>query len=183
MMLQCANDSEHKMPKKKNIGKINEVYNIILYHIIVYKAKLTRKPSKAPAMTSTSVWPIDSFREIKFSLVLSIPSSILAAEPEDNTAWLFCLILSSDLSNKGEFVDFDVKELASSDTRGPSLSKLTGNDVPGWESIIFSLSLVWTELTCILASTLFRTFAWFPTSLLTPCRSKINTQIDVSVWL
>ena len=75
-----------RMPKKKNIGKNDEVYNIILYHIIIYKAKLTKKPSKAPAMTSTSVWPIDSFGEIKFSIVLSIHSSTLAAEPEDNTA-------------------------------------------------------------------------------------------------
>ena len=60
-----------RMPKKKNIGKNDEVYNIILYHIIIYKAKLTKKPSKAPAMTS---------------IVLSIHSSTLAAEPEDNTA-------------------------------------------------------------------------------------------------
>ena len=64
---------------------------------------------------STSVWPIDSFNGIELSLLLSDPSLASATKAEDSTVSLFCLILSSDLSNTGEFIGFDVKEFASSD--------------------------------------------------------------------
>ena len=36
---------------------------------------LTKKPNKAPATTSTSVWPIDSFKGAELQGIFSVASS------------------------------------------------------------------------------------------------------------
>jgi len=136
---------------------------------------LTRKPNKAPAITSTSVWPIDYFKWAELQGTFAVPSSA-AIMLGDTSIWPVCLVLFAVSSNKWELVEFGEKGLPSLDKRGPRFCS-----VACWESIRSSL-IETIELTSVLSSTLFSAFAWFPTSLLTPCKSK-SVYFQIKVWI
>lgn len=128
---------------------------------MVYIAKLTKKPNKAPAVTSTSVWPIDSFNRVERLPALSKPCSASVPKPEDICVSVVCLILLSERDTKGPFVGFDEKEFASSDNRDLKLSDFNDedDDVFGL-GLIPPLSLVGTAFILVLSgSVLFSTFA------------------------
>lgn len=142
----------------------------------LYTARPTKKPSKAPAMTSISVWPIDSFNGSIPSATNFETSFASSEKPEDRISSSVCLILLPDLTNIRAFSCCGSKVVASRDKRDFSRPSTFG-----WELIKPSLSLECKELlTCIWSSSLFSVLAWIPTSLLTPCKSQKATHSHLS---
>lgn len=125
------------------------------HHSMVCTARLTKKPSKAPARTSTSVWPTVSFNGL---ITFFDPSSASVSKPEDIRVELVCLSLLGDLANRVAFVRLGAGEVSIFD-----------DGFPGWVVDISSPSLQWNR---VLESVMFMVFAWLPTSLLTPCKTK-----------
>lgn len=110
------------------------------------------KPNTAPATTSISVCPTDSFNveEPYDTLTDSSPTS----DPTPEDLMVVLCFLFPDLSNTKPFACFVCKELCSSKKRGSVLSKSEDNS-PGKELV----NLPEVELFLALSKTLFNSFA------------------------
>lgn len=125
-------------------------------------------PSKAPAMTSISVWPIDSFSWVYLSCFdLSSASGLMFCEIDIGVFWLL------GLRSRAAFFNSGSTEFNSLDCMGSRIGTVDGDfsfelsvktAVPLFEELVYKY---------VSDTSWFNTFAWMPTSLRTPYKSKM----------
>lgn len=142
------------------------------YHSMVCTARLTRKPNKAPAMTSTSVCPTVSFNGTGYITFFN-PSSPPSASTSTEVICveLLSLTLLGDAANRVlAFVRLGAGEVSMiADGFPDSVLDLSSPSLLQWNRLLESVMLM--------------VFAWLPTSLLTPCPKRKRRgylQLDIS---